>query len=165
MERKLVIQQALSEVGYDPGDGIVKYFVDLFPNQSVSMFPGWCVSFIEWIFMKAYGIEQAKKMLCAPSGFSPSLADFYEDFRNAGRYTQSRKIARSGDLIFFRWGGRASHVGLIIGTTDDTITFVDGNHSHIRGSSSKVAKSTYKYDNVRVSGYGIIDYEEVVNYA
>lgn len=103
-------------------------------------------------------------MLCAASGFSPSLADMYQDFRDAERYTQMKKIAKPGDLIFFRLGGRASHVGLIVGVTDDEVTFVDGNHSRLGGGANAVAKSTYKYSSLRISGFGIIDYEEVVNY-
>src|SRR5699024_9205277 len=68
----------------------------------------WCAGFVHWCFVKAYGLEAAKKLLLhAPYISCDALA---EKSKAAGqRYISPQK----GDVVVFWNGSRYSHTGLV----------------------------------------------------
>lgn len=146
---KKVLEIAEAEVGYQAIGSASKYFSELFPMRR-SM--PWCVSFIEWVFQKAYGRERALQMLCLQAGgfiwSAPSLLRFFK-FRGCWH----RQKVQQGWLVFLRTKNEwTNHVELVIDVTEDSIISIGGN------CSGKVLKNTYKLDDARISGYGEIVY-------
>ena len=91
----------------------------------------WCAGFIHWCFVKAYGLEAAKKLLLhAPYISCDTLA---EKSKAAGqRYISPQK----GDVVVFWNGSRYSHTGLIYRVSGGYFYTIEGNTS---GASGVVA--------------------------
>lgn len=91
----------------------------------------WCAGFIHWCFVKAYGLETAKKLLLhAPYISCDALA---EKSKAAGqRYISPQK----GDVVVFWNGSRYSHTGLVYQVSGGYFYTIEGNTS---GASGVVA--------------------------
>lgn len=147
MQRLLKIAQ--NEIGYHDVNGISKYYLDLFPTQKPLP---WCLVFIEWLFIQAYGVDNALKMLHLSNGkFITSVPSMVTYIKQANKW-HSRMI-KPGWLLFLRMSNEwTNHVELIIGTTKSGIISIGGN------CSGEVKLNTYNRDDIRVSGYGEPDY-------
>lgn len=148
---KKVLEAAEAEVGYQAIGSASKYFSELFPMRR-SM--PWCVSFIEWIFQEAYGKDKALEMLCLQKGgfiWSPqSLLTF---FKHKNKWHRSNPEV--GWLVFIRTNNEwTDHVELITDTDNNYITAIGGN------CGGKVRKNIFDRNDIRISGYGEIIYEE-----
>ena len=129
-------------------------------KQSVA----WCDVFVDWCFVKAYGLDVALAMTFQPLGKNNSGAGCQYSrnyYKNKGRLFDKPKI---GDQIFF-WNSdksRASHTGLVYAVDSTYVYTVEGNTSGASGVVSNgggVKKKKYKLNYNRLAGYGRPMYE------
>ena len=125
-----MIRIAQNEIGYleknsnsclddkaaNAGSGnYTKYWRDLCPSYQKQP---WCNAFVNWCFIKAFGEQKAKDLLCCKqfSYYTPDSAKF---FYNKNQWHTSPKI---GDIIYFRsdenerqgrWKG-IYHIGIVL---------------------------------------------------
>lgn len=124
----------------------------------------WCEVFVDWGFVEAYGVENAKALLCQPSeslGASARYSSQY--YRNKGQfYTENPK---AGDQIFFGKSGAETHTGLVIGVIGTTVYTVEGNTYSQTGvveNGDGVYIKHYDITDERIVGYGRPKYDEVI---
>lgn len=146
MEKAFKIAKA--ELGYQSEDGISKYFEELFPEEHPMPY---CLPFIEWVFVKAYGEEKAKSMLHMEEGFLYSVPAFLAIVKREGKF--SRREAQVGWIVFLRtrqeW---TNHVELITDVTGAEVSTIGGN------CGAEVRANTYQRNDPRVYGYAKIIY-------
>lgn len=145
-----VIEVAKAEIGYK-SDRVSKYFSELFPDERPMP---WCVPFVEWAFIQAYGKEVALKMLCIPDGkFVSSVTALVRFFKRGNLWHW--KMNQAGWLVFLRTNHEwTNHVELIVSVSDTEITSIGGN------CNNEVRMNTYQWDDARISGYGEIIYKQ-----
>ena len=133
----------------------------------------WCAGFIHWCFVKAYGLEAAKKLLLhAPYISCDTLA---EKSKAAGqRYTSPQK----GDVVVFWNGSRYSHTGLVYQVSGGYFYTIEGNTSGasgvvangggvVAGKKYKIAGTSHRFhrpDYAGVSGSAAPEKTEGGNY-
>lgn len=130
-----------------------KYWRDLKPSYQGEP---WCQAFVNWVFYKAYGLENARKLLCVRNFeyYTPTCAEAFQD---AGQWGQNPKV---GDVVYFRNSVRIHHVGLVVAVTHDNITTIEGNTSPQAGGEDVVANGggvwskVYSRSNGAIAGYG-----------
>ena len=137
-----------------------KYARDLdniagFYNGKKNGYP-WCDCFVDWCFVKAYGVTNAKKLLCQPAkslgaGCEYSMAYY----KNKGQLKTSPKI---GDQIFFKnSSGSISHTGIVCNVDNVYVYTIEGNTSSANGvvaNGGAVCKKKYKLNYAFIAGYG-----------
>ena len=177
-----VVEIALGEVGYlekksnsqlDSQTGnagynnYTKYARDLdnissFYNGKKNGFE-WCDMFVDWVFVKAFGVEKAKELLCQPDN-SCGAGCYYsaQYYKKKGQfYTQNPK---PGDQIFF-WNSKKSdvgHTGLVYDVDRNYVYTVEGNTSSTSGvvaNGGGVFCKKYSLSYARIYGYGRPKYD------
>ena len=134
-----LIQIAKNEVGYlekasnsqldsktaNAGENnYTKYWRDVYPGYQGQ---AWCACFVSWCFMKAFGLENAKKLLKHwPYVYCPTLGNLFT--RNAN--------PKVGDIVIFYRGGTFTHTGIVTAVIGDRFYTIEGNTS---GASEIVA--------------------------
>lgn len=183
MKQEKVISLALSCVGYlekatnrnldDPkanaGSGnFTKFARDLdavpnFYNGKKNGFP-WCDVFVDWLFVTAFGAENARKLLCQPEkslGAGCGYSARY--YREKGRFFT--RDPQRGDQIFFLDGsGAIAHTGIVYKTDGEYVYTVEGNTALQGGVVSNgggVWCKQYRLDCDRIYGYGRPCYENI----
>ena len=161
-----VLNLARSEIGYkekrsnaylddktaNAGSGNwTKYARDLdavtnFYNGAKNGWP-WCDVFVDWLFYKCFGPEEAMKILCQPhsSGGAGCMysAGYY---KNNGRWSTT---PHEGDQIFFSYSaGEVSHTGIVEQVSGNKVITIEGN------TSDCVARRTYTIGAGSIYGYG-----------
>jgi GH24 family phage-related lysozyme (muramidase) len=162
-----VISIAISEEGYleksadaykkDPSvldrktdgagsDNYTKYGRDmhaLYP--SVMDFPAyWCDCFVDWCFYKAYGAEEARKLLCG--NFDDYTVNSSGMYKKAGQLDTTPTV---GAQVFFTKNGQTSgcyHTGLVYHVDGTYFYTVEGNTTGASGiiaNGGGVAKKKY----------------------
>lgn len=133
-----------------------KYARDLdaigdFYNGDKNSFP-WCDVFVDWCFVRTYGLEAALKLLCQPRR-SAGAGCYYSAmyYKQRGQFHTSGP--QPGDQIFFAYrSGEVSHTGLVVAVSGSTVTTIEGN------SSDQVARRTYALGTGTIHGYGRPDW-------
>ena len=169
-----VINIALAEVGYlekksnknldsktaNAGSAnYTKYGRDMHKLYPAVMdFPAaWCDAFVDWCFQKAYGVSNAKGILCGDfNDYTPSSAQLY---KNKGAWGKTPKI---GAQIFFTNGTRICHTGLVYDFDNRYVYTVEGNTSGASGviaNGGGVCKKKYLLTNSKIAGYGYPKYD------
>ena len=156
-DKQRVIDLALAQVGYhETGNNYTKYAAELdnipgFYNGPKNGY-AWCDVFVDWCFVKSYGVVGAKELLCQPDNSCGAGCSFSADyFRKKGRFHTSGP--QTGDQIFFSFAeGEVSHTGLVVEVTGYSVITVEGN------TSDMVAKRTYSLSDSRIYGYGRPDW-------
>lgn len=122
----------------------------------------WCDMFVDWCFIKTFGLETAMKMLNQPmKGYGAGCNWSANYYKKAGRfYTSSPKI---GDQIFFtNDGGKSSnHTGLVIGVGNGRVYTIEGNTSsqaRVVANGGCVRSKSYSLSYSKIAGYGRPDY-------
>lgn len=142
-----------------------KYARDLdnipgFYNGKKNGYP-WCDCFTDWCFVKAYGVENAKRLLCQPSkslgaGCEYSMAYY----KNKGQLKTSPK---TGDQIFFKnSSGSISHTGIVYDVDNVYVYTIEGNTSSASGvvaNGGAVCKKKYKLNYKFIAGFGRPNYD------
>ena len=167
-----VIQIALAEEGYlekksnaylddktaNAGDkNYTKYWRDVYPS-----FQGqyWCDCFVKWAFIKAYGIETAKKLLCHDnkewSFYTPTSAQY---FKNHNQWFTSNP--KQGDVIFFKNSTRICHTGIVTKVSGNTVYTIEGNTTSAAGvvaNGGCVRQKSYQLGSSYIAGFGRPNY-------
>lgn len=183
---KKVIQVAEGEVGYlekksnanlddktaNAGDkNYTKYARDLdamgFYNgkkQSVA----WCDVFVDWCFVKAYGLDAALKLTNQPLGKNNCGAGCKYSRNYYKKMNRLFDKPEPGDQIFF-WpkdaiGGPAvQHTGLVYAVDNTYVYTIEGNTSGANGviaNGGGVCKKKYKLTYNRLAGFGRPKWDE-----
>ena len=175
-----VIKIARAEVGYkekeslmqlnDPtanaGDeNFTKYASEL--DRVTNFYNGrkqgcsWCDIFVDWCFYKAYGLTNARKLLCQPlKSLGAGCKYSMQYYKNKKQFYTEPKV---GDQIFFAGSsGEAGHTGLVYKVTSSYVYTVEGNTSVASGvvdNGGCVAEKKYSLKNSRILGYGRPKYD------
>lgn len=179
-----VIEIATAEVGYlekksnsqldsktaNAGSGnYTKYAKDLdtitgFYNGKKNGF-AWCDVFVDWCFVKAFGVAAAKALLHQPSkslGAGCTYSANY--FKQHGQFHKSNP--KPGDQIFFSdKSGSPCHTGLVYKVDNLFVYTIEGNTSSQAGVISNgggVFKKSYALSYNRIYGYGRPAYDAEV---
>lgn len=136
-------------------DNITKYNVELHKLYPAVMdISYWCDSFVDWCFLQAYGVANAKKLLAGDfDDYTVNSANLY---KKAGAWYTTPKI---GDQIFFTNGVRICHTGIVVDVipSSNTVVVVEGNTSNtaeVVANGGGVFMKYYKMNNSRIAGYG-----------
>jgi len=133
----------------------------------------WCVIFVTWCYIVAFGKDAAKKLLRVFTSYSPELA---REFYDRGRLKKDPVV---GAIIFFadptkasssRWKG-VYHVGIVENYGNKYVTAIEGNTgagSGVIENGGCVRRKTYLRSNAKIFGYGVPDFsvlkdEDAVN--
>jgi len=119
----------------------------------------WCAVFVDWCFIKAYGLNEAGQMK-NHGIYDASCGWAVESYKEAGLWHTDPK---AGDQIFFRDGdGDACHTGLVVRVDDTYVHTIEGNTSgdEFNPNGGGVFRKKYAKDYWRIMGYGRPDYGE-----
>ena len=172
-DKNKVIEIAKSEIGYlEKKNGDLKYLFDKKANAgdanytkfgyemhkiypSVMDYPAyWCDSFVDWCFMKAYGVSNAKAL----------LGGDFDDYTVASAQLYKNKkawysIPEVGDQVFFKNSTRICHTGLVaaVDVAKRRFAAAEGNTSdgsEVIRNGGAVCLKWYDFDNPRIAGFG-----------
>ena len=170
-DRNRVLAVAKAEVGYlEKKRGALSYLYEKKANAgsnnytkygyemhniypSVMDYPAaWCDCFVDWCFMTAYGVSNARSMLGGNfDDYTPNSAGLYKN-KNAWYSTPE-----PGDQIFFKNATRIYHTGIVTDVTGSYVKTIEGNTSDSReivANGGAVCEKVYLLSNSRIAGYG-----------
>lgn len=121
----------------------------------------WCDVFVDWCFYKAYGVENAKRLLCQPSKSSGAGCLYsMRYYRDKGQF---REYPVEGDQIFFYSSdGGVGHTGLVYKVDNTYVYTVEGNTSSVAGvvaNGGSVREKKYRKTDKSIAGYGRPKYD------
>ena len=179
-DRQKVIDIALNEVGYlekasnsqldsktaNAGYGNwTKYARDL--DKVTGFYNGkkngyaYCDIFVDWCFVMAYGVDNAKMLLCQPDNSAGAGCTFSAQYyKKAGRFYKTPQV---GDQIFFGTSSECTHTGLVYMVDGSKVYTVEGNTSGASGEIANgggVCKKSYSLSYNRIVGYGRPNYAD-----
>jgi len=177
-EKEKVINIALNEVGYkeketnsnldskttNAGDeNFTKYARDLdnisgFYNGKKNGYD-WCDIFVDWCFVKAFGVDRALKLLCQPKKSTGAGCGFSKNFyKNKGQLFDKPKV---GDQIFFENSEGVYHTGIVYKVDNNKVYTIEGNtRKNNSGAYNEVCKKEYALNANHIGGYGRPKYKE-----
>lgn len=166
-----LIQIAKNEVGYlekasnsqlDSKTGnagsanYTKYWRDIKPSYQGQP---WCAAFISWCFMKAFGLDNAKKLLKHwPYVYCPTLGVLF--VKNAN--------PKVGDIVIFKHGDTFTHTGFVTKVAGDRFWTIEGNTSGASGivaNGGGVCQKSYYNSNLPGTKFCTPNYSLVKNTA
>ena len=110
-----------SKTGNAGSANYTKYWRDIKPSYQGQP---WCAAFVSWCFMKAFGLDNAKKLLKHwPYVYCPTLGNLFT--RNAN--------PKIGDIVIFYHNGTFTHTGLVTAVIGDRFYTIEGNTSGASG--------------------------------
>jgi hypothetical protein len=135
---------------------MMKYNAGIFANGYA-----WCDTFVDWCFTKAFGAEQAEKMLFGWSAYTPTSSGYFKQKKQW--HTSNPK---KGDVIFFKnASGTICHTGIVYKVDASYVYTVEGNTSSASGvvaNGGAVEKKKYALTYNRIAGYGRPVYPKAV---
>ena len=173
-----VLRIASGEIGYredPPGTNKNKFAADLDKNYPEWYYYDggphkkngydWCTIFHDWAFIKAYGVETARKLLYRPkeNNYGAGVKFAWSYYRGAGRIAPNPILGCSVFFTSYKDRRYATHIGICSGVTDTYITVIEGN----AGTDSQyVVEKQYRRDYSYLYGYGLPEYDTkpVTNY-
>lgn len=117
----------------------------------------WCDVFVDWCFVKSFGVERAKELLCQPSK-SLGAGVYYsmEYYKKKNQFYET--LPRVGDQIFFKNSkGNAQHTGLVYQIDKTYVYTIEGNTSSSSGvipNGGCVRLKKYDLSYKYIIGYG-----------
>lgn len=120
------------------------------PKQGYS----WCKVFVDWCFVKAFGLDRASELLI---GWTAGCTQAYNWFKANGKTVSN---PQKGDLVFF---GDCEHIGIVMDVDDAKIYTVEGNTSGTTGlvaNGGSVAQKEYSRSSRYIYGYARPAYNE-----
>ena len=167
-----VIDIALAEENYiEKRNGDLKFLYDKTANAGSQNFTkygyemhqiypavmdypaAWCDAFVDWCFMKAYGVANAKALL--GGDFDDYTVRSAALYKSKGAYVKENP--RPGDQIFFRNSTGICHTGLVYAVDRDYVYTIEGNTSSASGvvaNGGCVRKKAYSLKSEKIDGYG-----------
>lgn len=115
----------------------------------------WCAMFVSEMFVQAYGLENAKKLI---NGLYSYCSYGVNQFNQIGQWDTDPQV---GDVIFFTNGTRAYHTGIVYEVSNGYVYTIEGNTSDTSGiieNGGAVAKKSYALTYSKILGYGRPDY-------
>jgi len=146
-------------------DNFTKYGYEmhkLYPQ--VMDFPApWCDALVDWCFLQAYGVTNAKKLLAGNfDDYTPASAQLYKDKKS---WKPAGTIPERGWQVFFKNTKRICHTGLVVDVVQKDgiwyIITVEGNTTSEDGvvaNGGCVRIKQYRVDYDRIAGYGVPPY-------
>lgn len=119
----------------------------------------WCDAFVDWCFMKAYGVANAKGLL--GGDFDDYTVRSAALYKAKGAYYKSDP--KPGDQIFFRNASGICHTGLVYSVNKDYVYTIEGNTSSASGvvaNGGCVRKKAYSLKSDKIDGYGRPNYSD-----
>ena len=120
----------------------------------------WCDVFVDWCFIQAFGVDNAKKLLNQPDkslgagcGYSANY------FKQIGRFFTSPQV---GDQVFFGNASNVKHTGLVYAVDRYKVYTIEGNTSGASGviaNGGGVCKKSYDINSNSIYGYGRPNYD------
>lgn len=147
-----VIYDKYEGAGYDNVTKYAKEMDDLeVYNTPKNGYP-WCKVFIDWLFVKTFGIERAAQLL---HGWTAGVEQFFNWFSENGQISNSPKI---GDLVIF---GDNDHIGIVFDVADGKIYTIEGNTSESGYSANggQVANKEYYLESSWIKCYARPNYD------
>ena len=146
----------LDEKDANAGSGnYTKYNRDLRAWTGVgSLNAQWCQAFVDWCFIRAFGLEGAKRLIYVWTNYTPTGSGA---FKNRGRYVPRGKgTPARGDVIYFYSAskGRIGHVGIVSGVSNGKVYTIEGN------AGDGVKRKHYSLTSRYIDGYGRVDYTQ-----
>lgn len=115
----------------------------------------WCDVFVDWCFVKAFGVEAAMKLTCQPEKSAGAGCKYSAQYyKNKGQFHTTPKV---GDQIFFASNGTVNHTGIVYKVDSSKVYTIEGNTSGASGvvaNGGGVCKKSYSLSNSRIHGYG-----------
>ena len=135
-----------------------------FYNGRKNGFP-WCDVFVDWLFVQAFGAENAKKLLCQPDKSLGAGCGYSARYYKAkGQF--HAKDPKPGDQIFFTdSAGDVCHTGLVYKADKLYVYTIEGNTSTasgVVGNGGGVWRKQYALSYNRIYGYGRPMYDSVM---
>jgi len=117
----------------------------------------WCDIFYDWLFVKCFGAELGRQMLCQPLNSAGAGCKFsVQYYKQYGRWITG--TPEPGDQIFFSYAaGEYSHTGLVESVSGGVVTTIEGN------TSDSVGRRSYAVGSSTIAGYGRPRWELAVN--
>ena len=98
-----------------------KYWRDIAPSYQAQP---WCAGFVTWCFTRAFGKDNAKKLLKHyPYVYCPTLGGLFTRHANPEK----------GDIVIFYRGGTFAHTGIVTKVQGDKFWTIEGNTSGASG--------------------------------
>ena len=120
-----------ANAGYN---NFTKYWADIKPSWQGQP---WCAVFVTWCFEKAFGKENARKLLKHyPYTYCPTMANLFTLNANP----------KVGDIVIFYYGGQFAHTGIVIKVNGDYFETIEGNTNNgstIVPNGGSVCKKSY----------------------
>lgn len=132
--------------------------------KSAGLNDQWCQNFVDWCFVKAYGLEAAKKLLGVFTNYTPTGSNY---FKSRGAYTKRGKgKPKPGDVIYFysESKGRIGHVGIVTKVSGSKVYTIEGNTSgasNLVTNGGGVRAKSYSLSSSYIDGYGRPPYASV----
>lgn len=120
----------------------------------------WCDVFVDWCFVQAYGVEEAKKLLCQPNkslGAGCTYSAKY--YKQKGQLYKTPKV---GDQIFFGSESESTHTGLVYKVDSNRVYTIEGNTSGASGvipNGGGVCRKSYPLGSSYIYAYGRPNYD------
>lgn len=127
----------------------------------------WCQAFVCWLFIAAFGVEVAKKLIYTFTNYTPTGSGA---FKKKGRYiARGKGTPKRGDVIYFysKAKGRIGHVGIVTKVSDSTVYTIEGNtdgSSALVTNGGMVKRKSYSLKSTYIDGYGSVDYSALGNW-
>lgn len=118
----------------------------------------WCDMFVDWCFVKAFGLELALKMTGQKKGgYGAGCTDSARYYKEMGRFYKTNP--EPGDQIFFTKDGSKTfyHTGIVRHVDGSYVYTIEGNTSSKAGvveNGGSVEAKVYKRTYNRIGGYG-----------
>lgn len=120
----------------------------------------WCDIFVDWCFVKAFGVANALKLLNQPKKSCGAGCGYSANyFKQIGRFYETPK---AGDQIFFCSGSSVYHTGIVYKVDSKYVYTIEGNTSNASGvvaNGGGVAKKKYLLTASFIYGYGRPKYD------
>lgn len=117
----------------------------------------WCMTFVTWCFVEAYGLTTAKKLLGGWTAYCPTAVGYFKSMK---RWYSTPQV---GDVIFFYDSDKDyGHVGLVYKVDTYDVYTIEGNTSPQAGvvpNGGGVHKKQYSKTSYRIAGYGRPKYD------
>lgn len=102
----------IANAGYK---NFTKYWQDIKPSWQGQP---WCAVFVTWCFEKAFGKENARKLLKHyPYTYCPQMANLFTLNANP----------KLGDIVIFKYNGEFAHTGIVVAVMGDYFETIEGN--------------------------------------
>lgn len=129
--------------------------IDLY-NGHKNGITGWCDIFVDFCFVRAYGVTAGSKLLCQPIGKANCGAGPKYSRNYFAAKKQLVDDPQPGDQVFFHpssGGDEISHTGLVAAVDASYIYTIEGNTS-----GGQVAEHKYGKKDKRLAGFGRPDW-------